>query len=130
MAIGFQNVPHTYRVESPEGARWITVAVRGDFARFVRASSRPAGAGALPPPGGPRTQAVMQALGSWLIAVTMAGALIFGCANHFVFASPGHVSHVNPQWRQLFATTAVLLAVTEALRSGPAIPFSSEGNLS
>jgi mannose-6-phosphate isomerase-like protein (cupin superfamily) len=59
-----KNVPHTYRVDSPEGARWITVTVRGDFERFVRALSRPAGAGALPPPSDPPTQAAVQALAS------------------------------------------------------------------
>jgi len=60
-------------------------------------------------------------LGSWLIAVTMAASLVFGLVNHFVLASPDHVAHVNPEWRPLFATTAVLLAVTEALGSGLAL---------
>jgi MFS family permease len=54
-------------------------------------------------------------LGGWLIALSMAGSLVFGLVNHFVLASPDHVAHVDPQWRPLFATTAVLLAVTEAL---------------
>ena len=40
----------------------------------------------------------------------MAGSLVFGLVNHFVFVSPDHVAHVDPQWRPLFATTAVLLA--------------------
>jgi len=60
-------------------------------------------------------------IGSWLIAVTMAGSLVFGLVNHFVLASPDHVAHVAPEWRPLFATTAVLLAVTEAIGSGLAI---------
>jgi hypothetical protein len=54
-------------------------------------------------------------LGGWLIALSMAGSLVFGLVNHFVLTSPDHVAHVDPQWRTLFATTAVLLAVTEAL---------------
>jgi hypothetical protein len=60
-------------------------------------------------------------LGSWTIAVTMAGSLVFGIVNHFVLASPDHVGHVDPQWRPLFATTAVLLAFTEAVGAGLAI---------
>jgi hypothetical protein len=54
-------------------------------------------------------------LGGWLIALSMAASLVFGLVNHFVLASPDHVAHVDPQWRSLFATTAVLLAVTETL---------------
>jgi hypothetical protein len=54
-------------------------------------------------------------LGSVLVAVTMAGSLIFGLVNHFVLQSPDHVSQVDPQWRLLFATTAALVAVTELL---------------
>jgi len=53
--------------------------------------------------------------GSWLVAITMVGALVFGVLNHFVFASADHVAHVDPQWQPLFATTAVLLAFTEGL---------------
>ena len=56
-----------------------------------------------------------------LIALTMAGGFIFGVVNHFVLSSPDHVAHVDPQWRLLFATTAVLLAVTEAFGSAFAI---------
>ena len=40
----------------------------------------------------------------------------------FLLASPDHVSHVAPQWRPLFATTAVLLALTEAAGLGPGDP--------
>jgi len=54
-------------------------------------------------------------LGSAIVAVTMAGSLIFGVVNHFVLQSPDHVSQVDPQWRLLFATTAALVAVTELL---------------
>jgi hypothetical protein len=54
-------------------------------------------------------------VGGWLVAVTMAGSLVFGVVNHFVIPSPDHVAHVNREWRPLFATTAALLAVTEVL---------------
>jgi hypothetical protein len=60
-------------------------------------------------------------IGMWVIALTLAGSLVFGFVNHFVFVSPDHVSHIAQQWRPLFATTAVLLVVTEALGSGLAI---------
>ena len=59
-----------------------------------------------------------ESLGTWVIMLTMAGSLVFGVINHFVFDSPDHVSQVDPQWRLLFATTAVLLAATEALGVG------------
>jgi len=62
-----------------------------------------------------------QRIGSWLIAITMAGSLVFGIVNHFVVASPDHVDHIAPQWRPLFATTAALLALTEVLGFGLAI---------
>src|SRR5262245_21383021 len=47
-------------------------------------------------------------LGVWIVAVTMAGSLVFGFVNHFVFASPDHVARVDPQWRLQFGTTAAL----------------------
>jgi mannose-6-phosphate isomerase-like protein (cupin superfamily) len=37
-----KGVAHTYRVESPDGARWLLVTTRGDFERFMREVSRPA----------------------------------------------------------------------------------------
>ena len=60
-------------------------------------------------------------IGTSVIALTMAGALIFGFLNHFVFASPDHFQHVASQWRPLFTTTAILLVLTEALGSGLAV---------
>jgi len=69
-------------------------------------------------------------LGSWIVAITMAGSLVFGVVNHFVLSSPDHVSHVNPQWRTLFATTAVLIAITEALGSVLALRMARERKLS
>jgi quercetin dioxygenase-like cupin family protein len=51
--LGPKGVPHTYRVESHEGARWLVITRRGDFERFVRALSRPAERSGLPPVQGP-----------------------------------------------------------------------------
>lgn len=64
--------------------------------------------------------------GAWLIGVTMAASLIFGIVNHFVLAGADHVSHVDPPGRPLFAATAVLLAVTEALGFGMAFRLARE----
>ena len=69
-------------------------------------------------------------MGSWLIAITMAGALVFGVVNHFLLSSSDHVAHVDPQWRPLFETTAILLAVTEALSFGLAIRLARERSTS
>jgi quercetin dioxygenase-like cupin family protein len=44
---------HTYRIESRDGGRWLTVTRGGDFERFVVAVSRPAERIELPPPEGP-----------------------------------------------------------------------------
>jgi quercetin dioxygenase-like cupin family protein len=48
-----KGVPHTYRVESHEGARWLVITRRGDFERFVHTLSRPAERPELPTPQGP-----------------------------------------------------------------------------
>src|SRR4029453_3923102 len=65
-------------------------------------------------------------IGLWVIAITMAASLVFGVVNHFLLASPDHVAHVAPQWRTLFATTAALLAFTEAVGSVLAIRLARE----
>jgi hypothetical protein len=65
-------------------------------------------------------------IGLWVIAITMAASLVFGVVNHFLLASPDHVAHVAPQWRTLFATTAVLLALSEAVGSVLAIRLARE----
>jgi quercetin dioxygenase-like cupin family protein len=57
-----KGVRHTYRVESPEGARWLVITRRGDFERFVRAVSRPAEQPQLPMPEGPPTPEQANAL--------------------------------------------------------------------
>ena len=68
-------------------------------------------------------------IGAWLIALTMAASLIFGLVNHFVLASPDHVSHVEPRWQPLFATTAVLLSITEVLGLVLAVRLARERTL-
>jgi hypothetical protein len=60
-------------------------------------------------------------IGSWVIAITMASAFVFGCVNHFVLAGPDHVSQVAERWRPIFTTTAALLAAMEGLASALAI---------
>ena len=60
-------------------------------------------------------------LGASIVAVTMIASFVFGVMNHFVRSSPDHVAHVAPAWQPVFAVTAVLLAVTEALGSAVAI---------
>ena len=57
-----KGIPHTYRVESSEGARLLTVTVGKDFEDFVRAFSRPATREGLPPRSGPPTPEQAQAL--------------------------------------------------------------------
>lgn len=59
-----KGVPHTYRVESPAGGRWLVMTTRGDFERFVRELSRPASTPALPIPVGPPSPEEAQALGA------------------------------------------------------------------
>jgi hypothetical protein len=59
--------------------------------------------------------------GSLIVALTMAGSLVFGFVNHFLLNSLDHVSQVETQWRMIFGTTAVLLTITEMLGLGFAI---------
>jgi hypothetical protein len=66
--------------------------------------------------------------GSWIVAMTMAGSLVFGVVNHFVLASPDHVTHVAGPARSLFAITAALLAASEGLGLGLALRLAREGN--
>lgn len=63
--------------------------------------------------------------GGWLVAATMAGALVFGLVNHFVISSPDHVNHVAAQWRMLFASTAVLLVITEGIGTAAGAWFAT-----
>jgi hypothetical protein len=69
-------------------------------------------------------------VGAWLLALSLAGALIFGVVNHFVLDSPDHVAHIVAQWRVLFGVTAVLLALSEALGSGLAFWRAAHARMS
>ena len=60
--LGPKGVPHTYRVVSHEGARWLVITRCGDFERFVHALSRPAEQPELPTPQGPPTPEQANAL--------------------------------------------------------------------
>ena len=53
-----KGAPHSYRVESRDGGRWLTVTAHGDFEQFVRAASRPAEKPELPPASAPTPEAV------------------------------------------------------------------------
>lgn len=64
--------------------------------------------------------------GCWIIALTLAASLLFGVLNHFVLISPDHVTHVERAWRPLFASTAILVAVAEAVGSGLALRLIRE----
>jgi quercetin dioxygenase-like cupin family protein len=57
-----KGAPHTYRVESALGGRCLTITVRGDFERFVRAVSLPAERPELPEPAGPPSADTVEAL--------------------------------------------------------------------
>lgn len=57
-----KGVPHSYRVESPEGARFLVVTTQGDFERFVREVSRVAERPELPAASGPPTPEQVQAI--------------------------------------------------------------------
>ncbi len=63
-----KGVPHTYRVESAGGARWLTVTRRGDFEKFVRAVGRPALRHDLPPPSPPPSAEAMAELAKIALA--------------------------------------------------------------
>jgi quercetin dioxygenase-like cupin family protein len=74
-----KGVPHTYSVESPQGGRWLTITVRGDFERFVRVMARPAERLALSDPvEGPSAEAI-QALAA---TVSQYGSEIVGPPLH------------------------------------------------
>ena len=57
--------------------------------------------------------------GGALLALSMAGALVFGIYYHFILPGPDHVTHINlpfsPDMRDIFDVSAVLLALFECL---------------
>ena len=57
-----------------------------------------------------------QRFGLLLLALSMAGSLLFGLYNHFVAMGPDHVGEQGSNsWGAAFAITAYLLLLTEAL---------------
>ena len=62
--------------------------------------------------------------GAWIVAATMAGALVFGLVNHFIIAGPDHVAHVAAEWRTMFGATAALLVASEAVGAATAVWFA------
>lgn len=57
-----KGVPHTYRVASAAGARWLTVTNGEEFERFVQALGRAPDGDGLPHPSGPPTPEQAQGL--------------------------------------------------------------------
>ena len=57
-----KGLPHTYRIDSADGARWLTIIRGGDFEGLVRSCGRPAERFGLPDPSGPPTPEQVQAL--------------------------------------------------------------------
>lgn len=57
-----KGIPHTYRVESEKGGKWLTITTGHDFERFVKAISKPAEENILPQRQGPPTEAFKQQL--------------------------------------------------------------------
>ncbi len=57
--------------------------------------------------------------GGALLALSMAGALVFGVYYHFIVPGPDHVTHINLpislDMRDIFDVSAVLLALFECL---------------
>ena len=60
-----RGVTHTYRVDSPDGARWVSLTAHGRYEDFVREVGRPAG--------GPSGGLALQSLAD-LVALTTAAA--------------------------------------------------------
>ena len=59
-----KGVPHTFRVESPAGGRYLIVTTRGNFESFVRELSRRAERAELPAHSGTPTLEQIQAMGA------------------------------------------------------------------
>jgi quercetin dioxygenase-like cupin family protein len=57
-----KGIPHTYRVDSADGARFLTITRGGDFEGLVRSCGRPAERSGLPDPSGPPTPEQVEAL--------------------------------------------------------------------
>jgi len=62
--LGLKGIPHSYRVESSAGGRFLTVTAHGDFERFVRTVGRQAQQQELPPLMGPPSPEAIEQLGA------------------------------------------------------------------
>ena len=60
MLLAPKGVPHQYLIKSPQGGRWTTTTVPGDFERFVQVMARPAERPELPPAGAPSPEAIQK----------------------------------------------------------------------
>jgi hypothetical protein len=61
----------------------------------------------------------LQKTGFVLLSVSMAGSLVFGLMNHFLLSSPDNALGMqHGYWRTIFGTTAILLAIIEAVGLG------------
>jgi hypothetical protein len=69
-------------------------------------------------------------VGGAMLALSMAGALVFGFYYHFVLPGPDHVTHINlpisADMRDVFDVSAVLLALFECLGVLAGIRFFSK----
>ncbi len=59
-----KNVPHIYRVSSPQPARWLVLCAPAGFDNFLRAISRPAEEARIPDPPPPPSPADAQRMGA------------------------------------------------------------------
>jgi quercetin dioxygenase-like cupin family protein len=57
-----KGISHTYRIDSVNGARWLTIIRGGDFEALVRSFGRSAERSGLPDPSGPPTPEQVEAL--------------------------------------------------------------------
>ena len=58
----------------------------------------------------------LRRVGAWLILASMAGALVFGLAFHFLISGPDDVITLNQgAGREAFNVSAVLVALTEVI---------------
>jgi hypothetical protein len=65
------------------------------------------------------------AIGGWLIAATMAGALAFGVINHFMLPGGDRIDHVAGPWSVTFGASAVVLAIIEAAGAVAGIRYAT-----
>lgn len=60
MLLAPKGIPHQYLIKSPQGGRWMTTTVPGDFERFVHVMARPAELLGLPPTDKPSPETIQR----------------------------------------------------------------------